>query len=64
MSYLAEPEAILACIREILEGEEYYKKTRGLRELAKELDGPASVRKFLEEEIKGRFNEKSPKAEK
>lgn len=51
MSYLARPEFILASIREILEGEEYYKKTRKLRELAEELDGPATVRKFLEEKI-------------
>lgn len=58
MSYLAEPETILACIREILEKEEYYKKTRRLRELAEELDGPAIVRMFLEEEVKGKFNEK------
>lgn len=58
MSYLAEPETILACIREILAKEEYYKKTRRLRELAEELDGPATVRMFLEEKVKGRFNEK------
>ncbi|MCO5384281.1 MAG: glycosyltransferase [Methanosarcina barkeri] len=51
MSYLARPEFILASIREILEGEKYYKKTRKLRELAEELDGPATVRKFLEEKI-------------
>jgi UDP-N-acetylglucosamine--N-acetylmuramyl-(pentapeptide) pyrophosphoryl-undecaprenol N-acetylglucosamine transferase len=51
MSYLARPEFILASIREILEGEEYYKKTLKLRELAEELDGPATVRKFLEEKI-------------
>ena len=49
MSYLARPEFILASIREILEGEKYYKKTQKLRELAEELDGPATVRKFLEE---------------
>lgn len=55
MSYLAEPDVILACIKEVLEGEEYYKRTRRLKELAEELDGPASVRKFLEEKIKGRF---------
>ena len=52
MSYLAEPETILACIRGILEKEEYCKKTRRLRELAEELDGPATVRKFLEERLK------------
>lgn len=58
MSYLAGPEVILACIRGILEGEEYYKKTRSLREFAEELDGPAAVRKFLEKEIKEKSNEK------
>lgn len=52
MSYLAEPETVLACIRGILEKEEYYKKTRRLRELAEELDGPATVRIFLEERLK------------
>ena len=52
MSYLAEPETILACIRGILEKEEYCKKTRRLRELAEELDGPATVRTFLEERLK------------
>lgn len=57
MSYLAEPETILACIRGTLEKEEYYKKTRRLRELAEELDGPATVRRFLEEKVKERFNE-------
>ena len=58
MSYFAEPETILTCIREILEKEEYYKKTRKLRELAEKLDGPATVRMFLEEKANGRFNEK------
>lgn len=52
MSYLTGPEVILAYIKEILEGEEYYKKTRRLRELAEELDGPVAVRKFLEEKVK------------
>lgn len=52
MSFLAEPKVILACIREFLEGEEYYKKTRRLRDITEELDGPASVRRFLEERIK------------
>ena len=61
MSYLAEPETILACIRGILEKEEYYKKTRRLRELAEELDGPATVRRFLEEKVKERFNENRKK---
>jgi len=51
MSYLTRPEAILACIRESLEDEEYGKKTRRLRELAEALDGPAAVRKLLEERI-------------
>lgn len=49
MSYLTSPEAVLACIREVLEGEHYREKTRRLRELAEVLDGPAAVRKFLEE---------------
>src|SRR5208283_2952324 len=48
MSFLAEPKVILACIREFLEGEDYYKKTRRLRDIAEDLDGPASVRRFLE----------------
>ena len=52
MSFFAEPKVILACIREILGGEEYYKKTRRLRDITEELDGPASVRRFLEERIK------------
>ena len=52
MSFLAEPKVILACIREFLEEEEYYKNTRRLREITEELDGPASVRRFLEERIK------------
>ncbi|AKB17177.1 MULTISPECIES: UDP-N-acetylglucosamine--N-acetylmuramyl-(pentapeptide) pyrophosphoryl-undecaprenol N-acetylglucosamine transferase [unclassified Methanosarcina] len=51
MSYLTRPEALLACIREGLEDEEYGKKTRRLRELAEALDGPAAVRKLLEERI-------------
>ena len=52
MSFLAKPKVILACIREFLEGEEYYKKTRRLRKITEELDGPASVRRLLEEKIK------------
>jgi len=54
MSYLTRPEVILACIREVLEDESYSKKTRKLMELAEVLDGPAAVRKFLEEKIEGR----------
>lgn len=51
MSYLTRPEVILACIQEVLEEGHYYEKTRRLRELAEMLDGPAAVRKFLEERI-------------
>lgn len=51
MSYLTSPETILACIREVLDEERYREKTRRLRELAEILDGPAAVRKFLEEKI-------------
>jgi uncharacterized protein (TIGR00661 family) len=54
MSYLTRPEVVLACIREILEDDSYSKKTRRLMELAEVLDGPATVRKFLEEKIEGR----------
>ncbi|AAM30278.1 glycosyltransferase [Methanosarcina mazei Go1] len=53
MSYLTPPEVILACIREIFEDENYSKKTRRLMELAEVLDGPAAVRKFLEEKHRG-----------
>lgn len=49
MSYLTPPNVILACIREVLEDENYSKKTRRLMELAEVLDGPAAVRKFIEE---------------
>jgi UDP-N-acetylglucosamine--N-acetylmuramyl-(pentapeptide) pyrophosphoryl-undecaprenol N-acetylglucosamine transferase len=49
MSYLTPPEVILACVREVLEDESYSKKTRRLMQLAEVLDGPAAVRKFLEE---------------
>lgn len=52
MSYLTPPEVILACIREVLEDENYSKKTRRLMELAEVLDGPAIVRKFLEDKYK------------
>jgi uncharacterized protein (TIGR00661 family) len=51
MSYLTRPEVILSCIREVLEDENYRKKTRRLMELAEALDGPAAVRKQLEEKI-------------
>ena len=63
MSYLAGPEVILACIRGVLEGREYYKKTRRLRELTEELDGPAAVRKFLEDRLKEGLMKRTPKAE-
>jgi len=52
MSYLTPPEVILTCTREVLEDENYSKKTRRLMELAEVLDGPAAVRKFLEENIR------------
>jgi UDP-N-acetylglucosamine--N-acetylmuramyl-(pentapeptide) pyrophosphoryl-undecaprenol N-acetylglucosamine transferase len=58
MSYLTPPEVILACIREVLEDESYGKKTRRLMELAEALDGPASVRKFLEERLKADLRDK------
>lgn len=51
MSYLTPPQVILACIREVLEDENYIKKTRRMMELAEVLDGPASVRKFIEEKL-------------
>lgn len=51
MNYLTRPEVILACIREVLEDENYRRKTRRLMELAEVLDGPATVRKLLEEKF-------------
>ncbi len=58
MSYLTSPEVILTCIREVLEDEQYSKKTRKLRELSELLDGPVAVRKFLEERLDKRPQEK------
>ena len=58
MSYLTSPEVILTCIREVLEDEQYRKKTRKLRELSEVLDGPVAVRKFLEERLDKRPQEK------
>jgi uncharacterized protein (TIGR00661 family) len=58
MSYLTRPEAILNCIKEILEEEHYSRKTRRLRELSEALDGPAAVRKFLEERLENSSQEK------
>lgn len=58
MSYLTRPEVILTCIREVLEDEQYSKKTRKLRELSEVLDGPVAVRKFLEERLEKRLHEK------
>jgi UDP-N-acetylglucosamine--N-acetylmuramyl-(pentapeptide) pyrophosphoryl-undecaprenol N-acetylglucosamine transferase len=55
MNYRKGPKVILACIREVLEGKQYFEKTALLRELAELLDGPSSVRKFLEEKIERRF---------
>jgi len=55
MNYHNRPEEILACIREVLDEEHYYEKTRVLRELAEVLDGPTAVRKFLEKKIEGRY---------
>ena len=53
LSYLTRPEAVLACIRELLEEERYARKTRRARELAEALEGPAAVRKLLETKIEG-----------
>ena len=65
MSYLTRPEVILACIREVLEDENYSKKTRRLMELGEVLDGSAAVRKFLEEKLEGRpVGEENSKEEK
>jgi uncharacterized protein (TIGR00661 family) len=58
MSYLTRPEVILNCIKEILEEEHYSRKTRRLRELSEALDGPAAVRKFLEERLENSSQEK------
>lgn len=54
LSYLTRPEAILACIREMLEDGQYRRKTGRLRELAEALDGPVAVRKLLEREVEGK----------
>jgi uncharacterized protein (TIGR00661 family) len=59
MSYLTPPEVILSCIREVLEDENYIKKTRRLMELAEVLDGPEAVRKFLEDKYKAGLREKA-----
>jgi UDP-N-acetylglucosamine--N-acetylmuramyl-(pentapeptide) pyrophosphoryl-undecaprenol N-acetylglucosamine transferase len=65
MSYRKGPEAILASIREVLEGKQYCEKTALLRELAESLDGPSAVRKFLEEKIERRsYGKEKPGAEK
>jgi uncharacterized protein (TIGR00661 family) len=65
MSYSKGPEAILASIREVLEGKQYCEKTALLRELAELLDGPSAVRKFLEEKIERRsYGKEKPGAEK
>lgn len=54
MSYLTRPVVILACIREVLEEEQYRKNACRLRDLSEILDGPGSVLKFLEERIENR----------
>lgn len=54
MSYITPPQVILTCIKEVLEDEGYSKKTRRLMELAEVLDGPATVRKFLEGNLGGK----------
>ncbi|WP_440946091.1 UDP-N-acetylglucosamine--N-acetylmuramyl-(pentapeptide) pyrophosphoryl-undecaprenol N-acetylglucosamine transferase [Methanosarcina sp. T3] len=54
MSYLTRQEVILTCIREVLEEEQYRRKTRRLKELSEKLDGPAAVRKLLEEQLENR----------
>ncbi|MDD3042018.1 MAG: glycosyltransferase [Methanosarcinaceae archaeon] len=51
MSYLTRPEVILACIREVLEAENYREKTERLRKLAEALNGPGAVRELLESRI-------------
>lgn len=48
LSYSNRPEVILECIREVLEDENYRKKTERLQKLAKDLDGPRAVRELLE----------------
>jgi UDP-N-acetylglucosamine--N-acetylmuramyl-(pentapeptide) pyrophosphoryl-undecaprenol N-acetylglucosamine transferase len=55
MSYSKGPEAILACIREVLDGKQYCEKTALLRELAELPDRPSSVRRFLEEKFERGF---------
>ncbi|MGB9929327.1 MAG: UDP-N-acetylglucosamine--N-acetylmuramyl-(pentapeptide) pyrophosphoryl-undecaprenol N-acetylglucosamine transferase [Methanosarcina sp.] len=56
LSYSTPPEVVLECIREILEDKEYRNKTERLRRLAKELDGPGTVRKILEKQIEEKSN--------
>jgi UDP-N-acetylglucosamine--N-acetylmuramyl-(pentapeptide) pyrophosphoryl-undecaprenol N-acetylglucosamine transferase len=51
MSYLTRPEVILSCIREILEEEQYSRKTERMRKLSELLDGSAAVRKLIEERL-------------
>ncbi len=61
LSYLTRPETILACIRELLEEEQYARKTRRAKELAETLDGPAAVRRLLEREVREKCPEKLEK---
>jgi uncharacterized protein (TIGR00661 family) len=51
MSYLTRPEVILTCIRELIEEEQYKRKTQRLMKLSEILDGPGAVRKLLEDQI-------------
>jgi uncharacterized protein (TIGR00661 family) len=58
MSYMTRPEVILSCIREVLEEEQYSRKTRRMKELSEVLDGSAAVRKFLEERLEKDMRDK------
>lgn len=51
LSYSTPPEVILECIREVLEEERYGNKMERLRRLARELNGPATIREMLEKEL-------------
>jgi len=51
LSYSTPPEAILECIREVLEEDKYRNNTQRLCRLARELKGPNAIRKLIEEEI-------------
>ena len=52
LSYSTPPEALLKCIREILEDEKSRTKNQRLSRLARGLDGPKAVREMLEKEVK------------